>query len=323
MDRTERFYKIDHLFRDRRAVTLSLMMETLGVSKATVKRDLEYLRDRLNAPIVWDRSLRGYRYDQLGDVGERYVLPGLWFNASEIHALLTMDQLLCDLQPGLLESHIEPLRTRIRLLLDEGDHTHEDVSRRIRIDSQATRHVEPGIFQAVSVALLNRKRLHIDHLNRGSKGATTREVSPQRLLYYRNSWYLDAWCHLRNELRRFGLDAISHLDVLDKKAKEVPVNKLNAELSSGYGVFVSGGLSTAKLRFNPKIAQWISKEQWHEDQTGQFDKEGYYLLHLPFTNQTELAMDIMRYGSDVEVLAPKSLRTHVNNRLKETLELYK
>ncbi len=323
MDRTERFYKIDHLFRDRRLVTLSLMMETLGVSKATVKRDLEYLRDRLNAPIVWDRSLRGYRYDQQDDVGGRYVLPGLWFNASEIHALLTMDQLLCDLQPGLLESHIEPLRTRIRLLLDEGDHTHEDVSRRIRIDSQATRHVEPGIFQAVSVALLNRKRLHFDHLNRGSKGATTREVSPQRLLYYRNSWYLDAWCHLRNELRRFGLDAISHLDALDKNAKEVPVNKLNAELSSGYGVFVSGALNTAKLKFSPKIAQWISKEQWHEGQLGQFDKEGNYLLSLPFTNQTELAMDIMRYGSDVEVVTPKSLRIYVKNRLKETLELYK
>ncbi len=323
MDRTERFYKIDLLFRDRRAVSLSLMMDTLGVSRATVKRDLEYLRDRLNAPIIWDRSLGGYRYDKQGKVGERYALPGLWFNASEIHALLTMDQLLCDLQPGLLESHIEPLRTRIRLLLDGGNHSHEDVARRIRIDSQAARYVEPGIFQTVSAALLKRKRLHIDHLNRANEGTTSREISPQRLFYYRNSWYLDAWCHLRNELRRFGLDAISHVGPLDKNAKNVSNKSLEAELSSGYGVFVSGGLNTAKLKFNPKIAQWISKEKWHEDQSGQFDAEGNYLLNLPFTSQTELAMDIMRYGPDVEVLAPKSLQTYVKNRLKETLGIYK
>lgn len=62
MDRTERFYRIDHLLNERRSVPIEVFLHELEVSRATFKRDLEYLRDRLNAPIVlWDRASRGYR----------------------------------------------------------------------------------------------------------------------------------------------------------------------------------------------------------------------------------------------------------------------
>ncbi len=90
MDRTERFYKIDQLLNDRRAVPMQVLIDELGISRATVKRDIEYMRDRLNAPITWDRSLRGYRFDRT--LAEKYSLPGLWFNDQEIFALLTMYQ---------------------------------------------------------------------------------------------------------------------------------------------------------------------------------------------------------------------------------------
>ena len=90
MDRTERFYKIDQLLQERQAVPLEAIIEAHGVSRATVVRDLEYLRDRLAAPIVWDRAQRGYRYEARGRGGARYALPGLWLNANEAHALLTV-----------------------------------------------------------------------------------------------------------------------------------------------------------------------------------------------------------------------------------------
>ena len=122
LDRTERFYTIDRLLRSRQGTTLRAMMEEMEVSRATVRRDLEYMRDRLAAPILWDNETRCYRYDSdaEGEGEDRYALPGLWFNASEVHALMTMEHLLSSLQPGLLEPHIEPLRSRIRRLLDSG-----------------------------------------------------------------------------------------------------------------------------------------------------------------------------------------------------------
>jgi len=159
MDRTERFYTIDRLLRARRRVSLRQLMEELEVSRATVRRDLEYMRDRMAAPIVWDRTQRGYRYDVDEDPDGRYALPGLWFNASEVYALLTMDHLLSRLQPGLLEPHIEPLRTRVRRLLDSGDHPGQEVERRIRVLHMASRQADTRIFASIAYGAI--KTAHI------------------------------------------------------------------------------------------------------------------------------------------------------------------
>ena len=115
MDRTERFYKIDALLQANRVVPIDRLLRELEVSRATFKRDLEYLRDRLNAPIEWDRDERGYRYARAPEQGQ-HSLPGLWFNASEAYALLMMQTLLSELQPGLLKAHIEPLNRLLKYL---------------------------------------------------------------------------------------------------------------------------------------------------------------------------------------------------------------
>ena len=110
MDRTERLYEIDRLLKEFKVVPMSRFLEELEVSRSTVKRDFEYLRDRLNAPLVWDHRRRGYRYEKPQAGMPQYALPGLWFNESELCALLSMDALLTGLQPGLLEAHLAPLR---------------------------------------------------------------------------------------------------------------------------------------------------------------------------------------------------------------------
>src|SRR3989344_5758470 len=104
MDRTERFYKIEQMLRNRD------FLNELGVSVATFKRDIEYLRERLNAPIPWDREQHGYRLHDPDLKNPRHELPGLGFNSSAIHALLAFHHLLDRLQSGLLTPHIAPLQ---------------------------------------------------------------------------------------------------------------------------------------------------------------------------------------------------------------------
>jgi predicted DNA-binding transcriptional regulator YafY len=213
MDRTERFYKIDQMIHDRKVVSFSELMEALEVSRATLKRDLEYMRNRLNAPIVWDRDAGiagGYRFDTPhAEGGAQYELPGLWFNSGEVHALLTMQHLLTDLDPGgILTPHIRPLIARLNGLLGTAENTAEEIRRRVLIVGLGRRELKLAHFEKVGAALLRRKRLAITYFARGSGETTEREVSPQRLVYYRENWYLDAWCHLRNDIRNFSLDSI-------------------------------------------------------------------------------------------------------------------
>jgi predicted DNA-binding transcriptional regulator YafY len=321
MDRTERFHLIDQMLTNQRVVTRAQFLETLEVSPATFKRDLEYLRDRLMAPIVWDRERRGYCYEQSED-GEQFQLPGLWFNTSEIQALLSMDALLQNLQPGVLSNHIEPLRARIRMLLDEGDHSVDEIARRIRIVPLAAKSYRSENFQLLCQALLSRKCVDMTYYSRPSDSSSERRVSPQRLIYYRDNWYLDAWCHLRRGLRSFSIDAIQALAISAEPAIEVDEAELNRELESGYGIFSGAETRQAVLRFSPQLARWVSRETWHPDQASEYDADGYYVLRVPYSQDTELVMDILKHGAEVEVLEPAELRQRVRQRIDAMRDLY-
>ncbi len=311
MERLERFYKIDRMLRQRRAVTRSELQETLGISRATFKRDLEYMRDRMDYPIVWDRELNAYRFDDRVADRERYQLPGLWFSPEEILALLTLEHMLRELQPGALGDVTEPLRRRILKLMATGDHTAEEITHRIRILPMASRTVPPRHFQVLISAVLGRRRLAIRYAGRGRGATTEREVSPQRLIRYRDNWYLDAWCHLRQGLRVFAADAIEDAELLDKPARDIHDDTLDRVLASGYGIFSGSRTRKAVLQFSAHRARWVAREVWHPAQQGSLQLDGSWLLELPYSESPELVMDIMRYGADVKVLAPDELRTAV------------
>ena len=322
MDRTERFYKIDQLLNEKIVVSIEAFLDDLGVSLATFKRDLEYMRERLHAPILWDRDAGGYRYTQPDPLAPTFALPGLWFNSGEVHALITMQQLLSNLEPGLLAGHIKPLQARLNALLESQDHSAAEVETRFRIVHAARRQVTHQYFELVATATLSRKRLKVSHYSRETGEETERVISPQQLVYYRDNWYVDSWCHLRNGIRSFSIDAITNAEILKEKTKEVSRSKLKEALENGYGIFSGKAVTWARLRFSSERARWVSKEQWHPQQKGRFEEDGSYLLEVPFSDNRELIMDILRHGAEVEVISPQKLRKRVGQELKSALKYY-
>lgn len=168
MNRTERFYKIDQMLDERRLVPIGVFLEELDVSRATFKRDMEYLRDRLHAPIAWDREAGGYRFENIRADGPAYELPGLWFSAGELYALLAAHKLLGDLAPGILAAQVAPLQARLAALLEASGHSAAEITQRVRLLSMAKRAVEPRFFTELVIALLERKRITIEAWNRGA-----------------------------------------------------------------------------------------------------------------------------------------------------------
>jgi predicted DNA-binding transcriptional regulator YafY len=324
MSKTERIYQIDQILAGRTFVPRLELQTRLGVSWATLKRDLAYLKDRLNAPIIFDSDLGGYRFEaQSKRVGPQYELPGLWFSAEEIHALLTMQHLLSHLDTGgLLGPHIKPLLARLTGLLGSADNAAEEVQKRIRIKTMGARKLQLDHFQALGSALLRGKRLLIGYHARATNEVTTREVSPQRMVHYRDNWYLDAWCHLRDGLQAFSVDAITHSVILEKRAKQVSESSLNTRLGSGYGIFSGENVLWATLRFSPRRARWVSFEHWHSQQQTVINPDGSLDLKLPYADDRELLMDILKYGGDCQVIEPKALRERVMNEFKRGLSLY-
>jgi predicted DNA-binding transcriptional regulator YafY len=322
MDRTERFYKIDQLLRANRVVPAQRFLDELEISLATFKRDIEYMRSRFHAPIKWERAANGYSFTTPPRGAPSYELPGLWFNSTEVHALLTMLHLLRSLDPGILAPHVEPLRERLTELLGSTDHAVDEIEKRIRILTMTGRKVKLEHFELAATALLRRRRLQMRYFSRARGEESERAVSPQRLVHYRDNWYLDAWCHSVDAMRTFALDAIRAARILDETARAVPEKDLKDILEESYGIFSGRAKARAVLRFTPDRARWVAREEWHPSQTGRFEPDGSWVLEFPFNDDRELIGDILRHGAEVEVLAPASLRAAVKSRLEAALLKY-
>jgi len=329
MDRTERFYKIELLIRSRAGVNFDELRRELEVSPATLKRDLQYLRDRMDAPIVYDRDDNVYRFAEAAasngsPAGSTHQLPGVWFSEKEIRALLTMHQLIAGLDDGgVLGRHLQPMLDKLHGMLGASAGEARSLMRRVRIVNPARRPVPSRFFEEAVSAVLSRRRLAISYYTRSRRSESERVLSPQRLLHYRNTWYLDAWCHASEGLRRFALDAVRAARVLEEPARELPLKAVEEELDQGYGVFGGAArLRWATLHFNADAAQWVAQEEWHPQQRLAPQADGSLRMRLPYTEPTELVMDVMRHGPAVRVLAPPELAEQVRRQLEATLGAY-
>lgn len=328
MSRTERLYQIVRMLEDaRHPVPLSHFLDTLEISRASFKRDLEYLRDRLGAPIAWQRGKldrpEGYVLDETDDdPAAHYGIRGMWFNPSEIHALLMMQQLAAGMEPGLVAGQVSGLMTRIGLMLGSATDDPEDIRRRIRILHSASRRTTPRAFDTVAQATMKRRRLRLHYFARSRNEESERIVSPQQLLHYRENWYLLAWCHKARELRTFALDAMREATPCPGKVREVGTRTLEKAIGPAFGIFSGTATQRAELRFSPAVAPWIRNEIWHPDQRLRDEADGSVRLSVPYGDPRELLMEILRYGADVEVMAPAALRRATAARLEAALAHY-
>jgi predicted DNA-binding transcriptional regulator YafY len=320
MDRYERINALHRLFKSTRyPVTVARLQDELACSRATVYRDLSFLRDALMAPLEGDGEA-GFRY-QAEECG-RFELPGLWLSSEELHALLASQQLLARTGAGVLSSVLAPLQQRIEsLLAAQAGVSHWPVQR-VRVIPHRGRKLDEASFRSVASAVLERKQLSFEYRARSTDEATRRVVSPQRITHYRDNWYLDAWDHGREGVRSFAVDRIHHARLLDEPVRDVDDAELDAQLASSYGIFSGAPKGWATIVFSAKAARWVADEHWHSKQQGHFLADGRYQLKVPYSVSRELLMDVLHYGSDAEIIEPKSLREQAKALLSLALSNY-
>src|SRR5262249_10887299 len=117
--------------------------------------------------------------------------------------------------------------------------------------------------------------------------------------------------------------AIEHAEILDTHTKDIADKRLDEVLGSGYGIFSGDNVTWATLRFPPGRARWVAAEQWHPQQRGTFTKDGSYELAVPYRDDRELLMDILKYGADCVVVGPPALRQRVRDEIRRTGALYR
>lgn len=363
MELFDRFYALHHeLDQARHPIPMRTLCERLQCHKSTIKRVMERMKLYYNAPIHYDHKRRGYIYqqgkDQRFELPGIWFTPDEILALLTFQALLSqlqpglLNPLLDPLnkrinnilaikqgekqRPSAKSSPPEPPRQLT--LIDPPDpatpspqlqqgQQHQtataQLAGRIRLITQAARHPSPTPLTTIADAIGRRQRLHIRYHGRGRDQISERDISPQRLTHYRDNWYLEAWCHQANSLRRFAVDRILKTRRLDQAAKEIAPEQLAADMDAGYGIFGGTQTHTAVLQFTPERARWIADEHWHPDQKSSHLSDGSYRLEIPYTDPRELILDILRYGPDVKVLQPPELQQQITDRLQQALAQYR
>lgn len=319
MSEIDRLYRYKTLLSHRRALSRDDILLALEISPATFKRDIAKLRDRLGTPIIFDRELGGYRLETEQDATE---LPGFWFTQDEILALMTIQSMIEQLDPGLLGPKLKPLRKRLDDMLSHQGLDPQQLTQRVRAVSAGKRRLPLAAFETIAKATFERKQVKVQHHNRLSGETLQRTLSPQQLIHYRDNWYVDAWCHLRKGVRSFSIDAIESAEILESSAKDIDLLAMRKQLDGGYGIFAGAPKDWAELTFSTVRAGWVQHEVWHPQQQGVLHSDGRYTLRIPYADERELIGDILRFGCEVQVIAPASLRQQVREQIERMKKIY-
>ncbi len=319
MDKFSRIWQLHKEFSNRRIpVKLAELAERLECSEKTIKRTIKQMQQELNAPLEYRAEFHGWRYAP--DRKEIFELPGLWMNENELLALIMLLSILESFGNGLLGEEMQRTNTYITQLLQRRGLDRSDIVAKLKILPIAQKALPSQTLYSISEALFKNHQVIIDYVDFNNR-ETSRYISPQALVYYRDNWYVDAWCHMRSDLRTFSIARIRTVIQTNKKAKIINTDLLSAYFSESYGIFAGQPKNTAKLKFSPTIAREISMQCWHGKQTGYWDGK-HYVLEIPYDKSDELVMDIMRYLPQVEVLHPESLKRKVRHKIQLAYKIF-
>jgi predicted DNA-binding transcriptional regulator YafY len=190
MERAQRIARINVLLRQHHGVTMAQLMEDLSVSRATVNRDLDLMRDQMHAPIVWDRDDGVYRLEAENHTGPAYMLPGLWFTPQQAYALLTMQNMIEKIAPNLLGPFLDPMRSMLKEMLWKADFHLYGLDKKIEIDMPAMPALGDLDFSILLEALVNDQPVRLTLLTPAGKEETLAGL-PVKLRIASDRWVID------------------------------------------------------------------------------------------------------------------------------------
>lgn len=319
MTKNERQQRLLRLFKNVfQPTAISQLAQMLSTCERTIRRDIQELIDARNAP--WFIHQNHLHYDK--SLQQRVYLEGMWFTAQELIALRAFSQTLSQLSHGVLRSVLAPLEQKWQKLLGASQDDSDRMVHQLKLIEMSARGFDEQVFTDLVSALHHKQQITFSFWHRQRNEKKQRHVSPLQLVRYRDRWLLDAWCHDRQALRSFSLEAISGVKTLEVEAITVDDDLKQSHFSSSYGIFSGTAEKEAVLVFSEFMARWVKDEIWHPQQQSNTLADGRYQLSLPYAQDIELIQDILKYGAEVEVIEPAELRAKVVKEIQKMATVY-
>ena len=314
----ERFVWFDCEIRRGRFPNAAHLADYFEISPKTAQRSIEFFRDRLCVPLEYNYFKKGYRYTD-----PSFQLPITRISEEELLALLISQKLISEASAGCLGEELGRVAKRLGSLLTAHlpgkNHPEEAFSFRWK---SVTR-TDPQIFKIVTSALRQGRLLTFSYHPPSKDEGTTRTVEPHHMVNYMGNWHVIAFCHLRGDWRDFVLGRMGKCQIENTEFQFRSREEWQPLLQNTFGIFQNRARFDVILRFSPDRSRWVKEEVWHEGQADRLEDDGSLIRSIPASHETEILLEVLKHGAQVEVLEPKWLRDKVIDEMKATIIRYR
>lgn len=315
----ERYYWFHGQIKGNKRPNSKLLADKFEVSQKTAQRDIEFMRDRIGAPLEYSHVNRGYYYTDKG-----YELPPIWLSESELVAFTLAKRLAAAIPDRNLKDSLSTFISKFSSRVsDKVGFNLDDIQDKISLKNIEYYTVDESLFRKVVNALFSEKSLEIQYYSPHKDERTKRKIFPLHLLDYMGNWHLVSFCTLRNGLRNFALSRIEECNYIDEKISlPTDLPPIKPYIRKTFGIFHGGQSHDVSLKFSPKTSRTVKEQIWHKKQKIKELKDGSVILNIPVADFTEIKREILKYGSEVEVLKPLRLKKEIIEEIKRMKKIY-
>jgi len=295
------------------------LAEKFELSEKQAQREIEFIRDRLGAPLFYDSARRGYKYED-----DTYELPPVWYKEDELLALCLALRLASTLPDLKLKDSLHELLGKFLTFRSLDSHINlEEIKERVSVKNVEYYKVDETVFHKVVDSLFLNEPLKISYHTPHKDETTDRVIQPLHLLCYMGSWHLIAFCSLKGDLRDFALSRIRTIESppqVVKLPKRLP--SIKDYISKNFGLMSGGESIEVCLKFVPEVSHWISEQIWFSGQEVSANEDGSVCLKFPVADFREVRREILKYGASVEVLSPPELIREIKEEIGRMSKTY-
>lgn len=315
----ERFLWFHGQVKSRKFPNAKSLAENFEITRKTAQRNIEFMKERLKAPLRYVAESRGYVYEH-----DAYELPGFWLNEEELTSLLVSYRLASAVPDNVLKSSFKSFLDQVLSKYAQSSISVEALSQKVSVKNIAYSKTDEKVFHRMLEALLHARPVAIEYYSPHNNESTVRDILPLHLLQYMGTWHIIAWCSLKKGLRDFVLSRIKTIAASSVPVSiQTPPDSIKDYIRKNFGIMNSAETVEVCLCFAPNIAPWIAEQAWHPAQHLRRAADESLCLTFPVADFREVKREILKYGSQVEVVSPQELRDEVMQEIERMNNLYK
>ena len=318
--RTHRIIQIDEDIRSGVMPGINYLVKKHGVSRRTILRDIEFLRDRYQAPLEYDRLRKGYYYTD-----STFAIKNVLLTEGDLFTVSTVMHLMEQYKNTPLENQFKHMMGKIsELLPDEVSVDSGFLNKDITFISDPLPVIEHGVFENIFEAIKTHRVLTFDYRSLGSQKYKARVFDPYHVLCQKGNWYVLGYEHGAGETRIFALSRFTNTKITLEKFKVPQGFDISKEIDLGFGIWHTTEAPVKyELLFDSTLANYIAEREWHKGQVMKQRKDGSVYLKFSSNQRQQILSWVLGFGPAVTVISPESLKKDIKKIIKAVSRKYK